>query len=149
MKVLDNNLIKSTVASIFLLRSDGAALFQHRDDKSSIKHPNKWGLPGGQIEIGESLEEGVLRELYEETGYKSDSAYFIRSYLDNSAKGWPEYSCAFFWCFYDELQKINCYEGQSMKFIPRNHANVYDILEFNLSAWDLALKFSKMKKFKV
>ena len=30
-----------------------------------------------------------------------------------------------------------------MKFIPRNHANVYDILEFNLSAWDLALKFSK------
>ena len=110
---------------------------------------DKWQMPQGGLDKGEDYISAMKRELYEETGYKSDSAYFIRSYLDNSAKGWPEYSCAFFWCFYDELQKINCYEGQSMKFIPRNHANVYDILEFNLSAWDLALKFSKMKKFKV
>ena len=86
MKVLDNNLIKSTVASIFLLRSDGAALFQHRDDKSSIKHPNTWGLPGGQIETGESLEEGVLRELYEETGYKSDSAHFCTNFSVSSLR---------------------------------------------------------------
>lgn len=27
-----------------------------------------WEIPGGQIENGESLEEGVLREIYEESG---------------------------------------------------------------------------------
>ena len=27
-----------------------------------------WDTPGGQIEIGENLEEGVLREIFEESG---------------------------------------------------------------------------------
>ena len=30
--------------------------------------PNSWVLPGGHIDFGESLEEGVIRELSEETG---------------------------------------------------------------------------------
>ena len=30
--------------------------------------PNAWVLPGGHIDPGESLEEGVIRELSEETG---------------------------------------------------------------------------------
>lgn len=30
--------------------------------------PNSWVLPGGHIDPGESLEEGVIRELYEEAG---------------------------------------------------------------------------------
>jgi len=30
--------------------------------------PNSWILPGGHIEVGESLESGVVRELQEETG---------------------------------------------------------------------------------
>ena len=44
--------------SIFLtLRSRGMRVF-----------PNSWVLPGGHIDPGESLEEGVIRELFEETG---------------------------------------------------------------------------------
>lgn len=30
-----------------------------------------WGFPGGKLDKGESLEEGMMRELYEETGIKS------------------------------------------------------------------------------
>lgn len=30
--------------------------------------PNSWVLPGGHIDAGESLEQGVVRELSEETG---------------------------------------------------------------------------------
>src|SRR3954464_15162455 len=30
----------------------------------------KWSLPGGMLELGESLHEGVVREVEEETGLK-------------------------------------------------------------------------------
>jgi 8-oxo-dGTP pyrophosphatase MutT (NUDIX family) len=36
-------------------------LLQHRKD-------GNWGLPGGLMERGESLEETAIREVYEETG---------------------------------------------------------------------------------
>src|SRR5881296_2190550 len=37
-------------------------LLQHRSDGG------QWGLPGGSLEIGESVTEGVIREVREETG---------------------------------------------------------------------------------
>ena len=30
----------------------------------------RWSLPGGGVEIGETLEEGVAREMLEETGFE-------------------------------------------------------------------------------
>ncbi|CDW78687.1 nudix hydrolase family protein [Stylonychia lemnae] len=35
--------------------------------------PHAWVMPGGHIDLGESLEEGVVRELKEETGIQIDS----------------------------------------------------------------------------
>eukprot|EP00347_Sterkiella_histriomuscorum_P002877 403366450 len=34
--------------------------------------PHAWVMPGGHIDMGESLEEGVVREILEETGIKID-----------------------------------------------------------------------------
>jgi 8-oxo-dGTP pyrophosphatase MutT (NUDIX family) len=39
-----------------------------------------WSQPGGRLEVGEAPIEGVLRELYEETGYRAEVTGFIGAY---------------------------------------------------------------------
>ena len=49
------------------------------------KHPpfkNSWALPGGFIEMDETLEESALRELEEETGIKLTSLKQFAAYGD-------------------------------------------------------------------
>ena len=36
--------------------------------RNDPKHPNHWGLPGGKIESGETLIDGIVRECCEELG---------------------------------------------------------------------------------
>lgn len=49
-------------AGVVLLDDDGELLMQHRADGSG------WGLIGGFMELGESVEETARREVFEETG---------------------------------------------------------------------------------
>lgn len=55
------------VALAFIWDARGWLLMQHRDEYAP-GGPNKWGMPGGQIEAGESALEAVHREVFEETG---------------------------------------------------------------------------------
>ncbi len=52
-------------AGVILLRRDGSILLQRRTDDGL------WGLPGGIVEPGESLEEAARRELREEVGLEA------------------------------------------------------------------------------
>lgn len=54
-------------ALILLVDGDGALLMQHRDANAPLG-PNRWGLPGGQVEPGETPIIAAHRELLEETG---------------------------------------------------------------------------------
>lgn len=51
------------------LERDGAYLMLHRTKKQNDINEGKWIGVGGGLEEGESPEEGVLREVREETGY--------------------------------------------------------------------------------
>lgn len=60
------------VGSTIVVKNDiNEILFQHRSDTK------EWGLPGGAMEIGESLEQTAERELYEETGLKAETLKFV------------------------------------------------------------------------
>ena len=63
----------STKRFLFLLRSDD-------------KNLGNWGLPGGKVEQGETLIEGITRECTEEIGYFPISAKLvpIQKFVNNS-----------------------------------------------------------------
>jgi len=59
-----------------IFNEKGQVLLQRRQDK------NKWGFPGGAIELGESAENVVKREIKEETGLDVIVSKLIGIYTD-------------------------------------------------------------------
>lgn len=53
-------------AIVIIFNDKNQILLQLRSSTST----GKWGLPGGLMEMGESMEENAAREVYEETGIK-------------------------------------------------------------------------------
>ncbi len=51
-------------AAVLLVDGEGCLLMNFRPDNLT------WGIPGGAMELGESLEETARRETFEETGLK-------------------------------------------------------------------------------
>ena len=75
-------------AVALILLDDLRYLMQLRDQKPGIFYPGHWGLFGGGIEPGESAEDGLRRELFEELGLEAESvSYFTRFSFDFSCCG--------------------------------------------------------------
>ena len=130
---------RKVVAGIILLRADGAALLQLRDEKPTIQDPGIWVVPGGHIEAGESHLEGARREFQEETRYVCADPRPLAQYSSRSL-GYPdEFDLVFFWDRFDGVQEIECREGQDLKFIGRSQAEGIPRRDYLTKVWDLAL----------
>lgn len=72
---IGNDTIILNFSGAFITNENKEILLQKRSDKDNI-----WGLPGGAIEIGESIEEAAIREVKEETGLDIHIDYLVGVY---------------------------------------------------------------------
>ena len=127
-----------TVAAIWVLRRDGTALLQHRDDKPGLRHAGLWVPPGGHADSGESMLDCARRELREETEYDAPDLRFLMR-LDRVHEDGVPFQVTYFWCWYDEVQPTVCHEGQELAFIKRSDAGDYQVMDFLIDVWDAAI----------
>lgn len=63
-----------------IFNDNGEILLQRRGDT------NKWGFPGGAIELGETPEMAVIREVKEETGLDVEVGDLVGIYTDTDMR---------------------------------------------------------------
>ena len=132
----------TAVCGVVLLRSDGAALLQLRDDKPGIADPGIWVFPGGHVEPGESLESAARREFLEETCYRCDRLFEVVRFAAKEIGYSSDFCFALFWSRFDGQQEITCCEGQQLRFVPRRAAELLPKRDYLLRVWDMALAAS-------
>jgi len=71
---------RRTAADAVVFDDAGRILLQHRADF------DMWGLPGGSIEAGETLNDAIVREVKEESGLDVEVVKLIGAYSE------PEYT---------------------------------------------------------
>jgi ADP-ribose pyrophosphatase YjhB (NUDIX family) len=67
--------LRPGVAAV-IQNGEGRILLQRRSDNAL------WGLPGGSVEIGESVRDAIVREVREETGLSVELVRLIGVYSD-------------------------------------------------------------------
>ncbi len=72
-------------AGAIILNKNGEILLIKRGDRKE----EVWGLPGGMMELGESVEETVKREVREETGLKVKTDRLFGVYTKPSLEIYP------------------------------------------------------------
>ena len=80
--LVGNHKIIMNAAACIIVNEENQILLQHRGDD------HFWGLPGGIMEMDESLEETCIREVKEETGFDVNLLYLLGDF-HNKNKTWP------------------------------------------------------------
>lgn len=109
--------------SVLVINKENKVLLQNRNCE-----PKVWGLPGGLMELGESLEETGIREVFEETGLKVKKLNFLDVFsgkdfylkLANKDEFYLVNAVYYTYDFEGELI-LDKKEGTDLKFFPLNN----------------------------
>ena len=111
-----------TVTAVVLLRDDGAALFQLRDDKPGLRHAGRWVIPGGHCEPGETWDQSARRELREETAYECGALHWLRTVEDRHDPRSAAYRLVVFWGSMMEHRRCPAVKGRPWRSLrARTH----------------------------
>jgi len=127
------------VGGVVLLREDGAALLQLRDNIPTITEPGLWVFPGGHCDDGESCHDCARREFREETGYDCPDLRPLTEFNYVAPGNGRTYLLSFWWTRYDGVSPVFCYEGQEVRFIPKGEFDGKPTTDYLITVWELAL----------
>lgn len=97
------------LATLCYVRAEGKTLMMHRNKRADDVHLGKYNGLGGKFEAGESPEECVIREVFEESGLKIEPRLKGVMTFPQFAKGHDWY------CFLFTAEKIS---GEVKKECP-------------------------------
>lgn len=124
-------------------------VFDKNDNLLLVRTNNRgWDCAGGQIEIGESIEEGVLREVLEESGVKASVRCLAGVYSnvgthigDDGKTSIPTKVMFDFICDYIEGELTPSEETSKVIWVPKNSVMCY------ITYPVLKLRFSNVLRF--
>ena len=119
-----------------IIERDGNIFLAKRSSTSSL--PNKWEFPGGKVEVGESPEECLARELLEEF----DIFVTVGEFLTESIYQYERKTVRLiaFRVYYDEdITTMNAHD--EFKWVP-----VDQLLEYDLAPADVAIAREVQKR---
>ena len=112
-------------AGALILNAKGEAFLMR-----SHKWRDKYVIPGGHIELGETIEEALVREIREETGLEIHDIEFIgfQEFIFDDAY-WKRRHFIFFdyVCRTDSVEVVLNDEGQAYAWVPLEEALTFPI----------------------
>jgi len=106
------SIMKSSLTTLCYIEKNGQYLMMHRTKKENDINQGKWIGIGGHFEKGESPEECLLREVFEETGLKLLSFCFRGLVTFSSDGSETEYMCLYTADEFEGEVLNDCREGE-------------------------------------
>lgn len=116
--------IGNSVAAILVNKTNQYYVMQLRDQKPEIFHPGCWGCFGGALEVGETNEEALRRELFEELEFQFESCkLFMEIGFEHFSLGLRPARRTYYEILVDEqvVKGFILKEGQQVKALDGNN----------------------------
>lgn len=130
--------LNKSVSAVYLFDKNDKALMQLRDN-IKIRNSNMWVPPGGHKNKGENSYDCAIREFFEETGYFCKKLFKVGSIIENN-ENYGDLKIFFFTARYDQIQNIECYEGQMLKFLSIEQIQKLNHPKYIIKFWKKAIK---------
>jgi ADP-ribose pyrophosphatase YjhB (NUDIX family) len=90
--------------------------------RNTVPFKGYWGLPGGRMDLGETIEQTVVRETKEETGFDVEIVCKIGEYVEKGIKDDVDYE------YYPTCFLVKVVGGE----MKRQESEIQDIQRFGL-----------------